>query len=80
MLSNVPNILSALKLTSSQLWDSCLEKKSRTTRLEIWVFKIVSFIALLSELIVHTSPERLALKWVQTYISEFGGDPKKVTM
>ena len=24
--------------------------------------------------------ERLALKWVQTYIREFGGDPSKVTM
>jgi acetylcholinesterase len=29
---------------------------------------------------LYMSPERLALKWVQTYISEFGGDPKKVTM
>ena len=24
--------------------------------------------------------ERLALKWIQTYIKEFGGDPTKVTM
>ena len=24
--------------------------------------------------------ERLALKWVQKYISAFGGDPSKVTM
>jgi carboxylesterase type B len=24
--------------------------------------------------------ERLGLKWVQTYITEFGGDPSKVTM
>ena len=29
---------------------------------------------------MHTPTERLALKWVQTYISEFGGDPTKVTM
>jgi len=26
------------------------------------------------------SAERLGLKWVQTYIAEFGGDPSKVTM
>jgi acetylcholinesterase len=25
-------------------------------------------------------PERLALRWVQKYISQFGGDPTKVTM
>ena len=25
-------------------------------------------------------PERQALRWVQTYISAFGGDPTKVTM
>ena len=24
--------------------------------------------------------ERLALRWVQKYICEFGGDPEKVTM
>ena len=28
----------------------------------------------------HVSAERLGLKWVQTYITEFGGDPSKVTM
>ena len=25
-------------------------------------------------------PERQALRWVQKYISAFGGDPEKVTM
>lgn len=49
-------------------------------RLEIWVFKIVSFLYLNSGYIIHTPTERLALKWVQTYIKEFGGDPTKVTM
>ena len=27
-----------------------------------------------------TPPERLALRWIQKYISAFGGDPTKVTM
>src|SRR5579863_10096151 len=36
---------SALEFPSSQLSDSCLERKSKTRRLEIWVFKIVSFVA-----------------------------------
>jgi carboxylesterase type B len=30
--------------------------------------------------VTHVPLERLALKWVQTYITEFGGDPSKVTM
>ena len=25
-------------------------------------------------------PERLALRWIQKYITAFGGDPTKVTM
>ena len=25
-------------------------------------------------------PERQALRWIQKYIREFGGDPEKVTM
>ena len=49
-------------------------------RLEIWVFKIVSTSRSFLNEITHFSPERIALKWVQTYIKEFGGDPKKVTM
>jgi len=49
-------------------------------RLEIWGFKIVSFFHFYSSSSIHRPPERLALKWVQTYIKEFGGDPKKVTM
>lgn len=30
--------------------------------------------------IAYLAPERLALKWIQKYISAFGGDPTKVTM
>lgn len=30
--------------------------------------------------ISYTTPEREALRWVQKYISTFGGDPTKVTM
>jgi hypothetical protein len=50
--------------------------------LEISAFKIVSLLrSILSEgEVTHVPLERLALKWVQTYIEEFGGDPKKVTM
>ena len=73
---------SALDFPSFQLLDSCLEKKSKTRRSEISVFKIVSllrFFSMKSE-VTHAPLERLALKWVQTYITEFGGDPKKVTM
>jgi hypothetical protein len=49
-------------------------------RSEIWVFKIVRILRSFLNEITHFPPERLALKWVQTYIKEFGGDPKKVTM
>ena len=49
-------------------------------RSEIWAFKIVSISPSLLNEITYCPLERLALKWVQTYIKEFGGDPKKVTM
>lgn len=49
-------------------------------RLEIWVFRIVSISRSFLNEITHSPPERLAMKWVQTYIKEFGGDPTKVTM
>jgi hypothetical protein len=32
------------------------------------------------EVSIHRFSERLALKWIQKYISMFGGDPKKVVM
>jgi hypothetical protein len=31
-------------------------------------------------LLLRGLAERLALRWVQKYISTFGGDPRKVTM
>jgi hypothetical protein len=73
---------SALDFLSFQLLGFCLERKSKTRRLEISAFKIVSLLrSILSEgEVTHVPLERLALKWVQTYIEEFGGDPKKVTM
>ena len=45
------------------------------------VSRIVSIIyILLGTLILTDFSERAALRWVQKYISAFGGDPKKVTM
>jgi len=71
---------SALDFPSSQLLGSCLERKLKMRRSEIWVFKIVSALRSLLGEATHPPPERLALKWIQTYIREFGGDPQKVTM
>jgi hypothetical protein len=71
---------SALDLPPSQLSGSCLERKLKMRRSEIWVFKIVSISRSFLNEITHFPLERLALRWVQTYINEFGGDPKKVTM
>jgi hypothetical protein len=71
---------SAIDFPSSQHLGSCLERKSKTRRLEISVFKIVGLLPSLLSEGTHFPPERLALKWVQAYIHEFGGDPKKVTM
>lgn len=46
------------------------------------VSKIVSIIYILLGTLILTrfTSERTALRWVQKYISAFGGDPKKVTM
>jgi hypothetical protein len=63
-----------------QLLDSYQEKKSKKRGLEILVSKIVSFLRSCSNQEIHVPPERLALKWVQKYITEFGGDPQKVTL
>jgi hypothetical protein len=71
---------SVLNFPPSQLSDSFLERKLKMQRSEIWVFKIVSISRSFSNEIAHFPSERLAFKWVQTYIKEFGGDPKKVTM
>jgi Carboxylesterase family len=79
-MQNFLQMQSTLDFPLSQLSDSCLERKLKMRRLEIWAFKIVSIsLSFLNE-ITYCPPERLALKWVQTYIKEFGGDPEKVTM
>ena len=79
-MQNVLQMKSALDFPFSQLSDSCLERKLKMPRLEIWAFKIVSISPSFLDEITYCPLERLALKWVQTYIKEFGGDPKKVTM
>lgn len=41
------------------------------------IFDLRNFVLALMFLV---SPERLALHWIQRYISNFGGDPTRVTL
>ncbi|CDO72193.1 hypothetical protein BN946_scf184970.g45 [Trametes cinnabarina] len=83
----IPGVTDRMTLIIAQLSASWPARKSKKPEWAISGCKIVSaqlttpWKAVEIDIAYLTSPiERLALRWIQKYISAFGGDPTKVTM